>query len=65
MWDFADDKHSIKLIESFLAAGKPIGIVCHSAGASVTSRRQTVSLWFKARKSPAPTARKKLSASPK
>ena len=33
MWDFAEDKHSIKLIESFLAAGKPIGIVCHSTGA--------------------------------
>ena len=25
MWDLAEDKNSIKLIESFLAAGKPIG----------------------------------------
>jgi putative intracellular protease/amidase len=33
MWDLAEDKYSIKLIESFLAAGKPIGIVCHSTGA--------------------------------
>ena len=33
MWDLAEDKHCIKLIESFLAAGKPIGIVCHSTGA--------------------------------
>jgi putative intracellular protease/amidase len=33
MWDLADDKDSIKLIESFLAAGKPIDIVCHSTGA--------------------------------
>ncbi len=33
MWDIAEDGHSIKLIESFLAAGKPIGIVCHSTGA--------------------------------
>src|SRR5579863_225292 len=33
MWDLAEDKHSIKLIESFLAAGKHIGIVCHSTGA--------------------------------
>ena len=33
MWDLAEDKHSIRLIESFLAAGKPIGIVCHSTGA--------------------------------
>jgi putative intracellular protease/amidase len=33
MWDLAEDPHSIKLIESFLAAGKPIAIVCHSTGA--------------------------------
>src|SRR5580704_17146032 len=33
MWDLAEDEHSIKLIGSFLAAGKPIGIVCHSTGA--------------------------------
>lgn len=33
MWDLAEDKHSIKLIESFIAAGKPIAIVCHSTGA--------------------------------
>jgi putative intracellular protease/amidase len=33
MWDLAEDQHSIKLIESFLAAGKPIAIVCHSTGA--------------------------------
>jgi putative intracellular protease/amidase len=33
MWDLADNEHSIRLIESFLAAEKPIGIVCHSTGA--------------------------------
>jgi putative intracellular protease/amidase len=33
MWDLVEDKNSIKLIESFLAAGKPIAIVCHSTGA--------------------------------
>jgi putative intracellular protease/amidase len=33
MWDLAEDKHSIKLIESFIAARKPIGIVCHSTSA--------------------------------
>ena len=33
MWDLAEDEHSIKLIESFIGAGKPIGIVCHSTGA--------------------------------
>ena len=33
MWDLAEDQNSIKLIESFIAAGKTIGIVCHSTGA--------------------------------
>src|SRR5271168_472289 len=33
MWDLAEDANSIKLIESLLAAGKPIAIVCHSTGA--------------------------------
>ena len=33
MWDLVEDKNSIKLIESFLAAHKPIAIVCHSTGA--------------------------------
>jgi putative intracellular protease/amidase len=33
MWDLAEDEYSIRLIESFIAAGKPIGIVCHSTGA--------------------------------
>ena len=33
MWDLAEDKNSIKLIESFLAAGKPFAVVCHSTGA--------------------------------
>jgi putative intracellular protease/amidase len=32
MWDLANDKHSDKLLESFLAAGKPIAVVCHSTG---------------------------------
>jgi putative intracellular protease/amidase len=33
MWDLAEDKNSIRLIESFIAAGKSIAIVCHSTGA--------------------------------
>lgn len=33
MWDLAEDPDSIKLIESFVAAGKPLAIVCHSPGA--------------------------------
>jgi len=32
MWDLAEDKNSIKLIESFLAAGKTIALVCHAPG---------------------------------
>ncbi len=30
MWDLANDERSARLIESFLAAGKPVGVVCHS-----------------------------------
>ena len=33
MWDIAEDRHSIALIESFLAAGKPVALVCHAPGA--------------------------------
>jgi putative intracellular protease/amidase len=33
MWDLAEDENSIRLIESFIAANKHIGIVCHSTGA--------------------------------
>jgi putative intracellular protease/amidase len=33
MWDLAEDPNSIKLIGSFLAAGKPIALVCHAPGA--------------------------------
>jgi putative intracellular protease/amidase len=32
MWDLAEDPDSIKLIESFLAAGKPVALVCHAPG---------------------------------
>ena len=47
MWDLVEDKHSIKLIESFLAAGKTIGIV-HPPGHCVTSRCRTASCWCRA-----------------
>jgi putative intracellular protease/amidase len=33
MWDLAEDSSSVKLIESFLAAGKPVALVCHAPGA--------------------------------
>ena len=32
LWDLAEDKHSIELIQSFLAASKPIALVCHAPG---------------------------------
>jgi putative intracellular protease/amidase len=33
MWDIAEDRDSIKLLESFVAAGKVFAVVCHSTGA--------------------------------
>jgi putative intracellular protease/amidase len=30
MWDLAEDPNSVMLIESFLAAGKPVALVCQS-----------------------------------
>ena len=33
LWDLAESKQSIQLIESFERAGKPIGFVCHAPGA--------------------------------
>ena len=32
MWDLAEDKNSIRLLESFVAAGKTIALVCHAPG---------------------------------
>jgi putative intracellular protease/amidase len=32
LWDLAEDKHSIALIESFIAAAKPVALVCHAPG---------------------------------
>ena len=32
LWDLAEDKASIGLIESFIAANKPIALVCHAPG---------------------------------
>ncbi|ARN21995.1 type 1 glutamine amidotransferase domain-containing protein [Piscinibacter gummiphilus] len=33
MWDLAEDRHSIALIESFVAANKPVALVCHAPAA--------------------------------
>jgi putative intracellular protease/amidase len=32
LWDLAEDKTSVDLIESFLAADKPVALVCHAPG---------------------------------
>jgi len=32
LWDLAEDRNSIKLIEAFLAANKPVALVCHAPG---------------------------------
>jgi len=32
LWDLAEDQNSIALIEAFLAAGKPVALVCHAPG---------------------------------
>ncbi len=32
LWDLAEDSHSISLIESMVAAGKPTALVCHAPG---------------------------------
>jgi putative intracellular protease/amidase len=32
LWDLAEDKASISLIESFIAANKPVALVCHAPG---------------------------------
>ncbi|KAF1017106.1 MAG: Protein/nucleic acid deglycase 2 [Stenotrophomonas maltophilia] len=32
LWDLAEDAQSIALIEAFIAAGKPVGLVCHAPG---------------------------------
>ncbi|MGE8250371.1 MAG: type 1 glutamine amidotransferase domain-containing protein [Stenotrophomonas bentonitica] len=32
LWDLAEDRHSVALIEAFIAAGKPVALVCHAPG---------------------------------
>lgn len=33
LWDLAESRHSISLIESFYESGKPVALVCHAPGA--------------------------------
>jgi len=32
LWDLAEDRHSIALIEAFIGASKPVALVCHAPG---------------------------------
>ncbi|MCW1920585.1 type 1 glutamine amidotransferase domain-containing protein [Rhodobacter sp. KR11] len=32
LWDLTNDAHSVALIEAFIAAGKPVALVCHAPG---------------------------------
>jgi putative intracellular protease/amidase len=38
LWDLHDDKHSIHLIESFIAAQKPVAAVCHAPAVLLNAR---------------------------
>lgn len=38
LWNLAEDKASIGLIEAFLAADKAVALVCHAPGVLRTSR---------------------------
>jgi len=33
LWDLAEDEDSVRLLESFIAAEKPVALVCHAPGA--------------------------------
>jgi putative intracellular protease/amidase len=32
LWDLAEDQNSVRLLEAFIAAGKPVALVCHAPG---------------------------------
>lgn len=40
LWDLADDADSIRLIETFHRAGKPVALVCHGPGALRRARAE-------------------------
>ena len=40
LWDLHNDTNSIALIESFLAAGKPVGAVCHAPAVLLRAKDQ-------------------------
>lgn len=40
LWDLANDKHSIALIETFVQQGKPVAAVCHAPAVLVNASAQ-------------------------
>ena len=50
LWDLAEDKHSIALIESMHAAGNPVALVCHAPGALRNAKAQDGSLLVKGKR---------------
>jgi putative intracellular protease/amidase len=40
LWDLAEDKNSISLLETFYQQGKPMGLVCHSPGVLRHTKRE-------------------------
>jgi putative intracellular protease/amidase len=40
LWDLAEDKKSISLLETFFQQGKPMGLVCHAPGALRHTKRE-------------------------
>lgn len=40
LWDLAEDKNSISLLETFYQKGKPIGLVCHAPGVLRHTKRE-------------------------
>ena len=49
LWDLAEDRRSIALIERFYAAGKPVGAVCHGPGCSAAPTGPMELHWSKER----------------
>jgi putative intracellular protease/amidase len=59
LWDLAEDKHSIALIEAFDRSNKPHGLSAMRRACCATSRLPMASRWFRAATSPvSPTLKK-------
>ncbi len=50
LWDLAEDKRSVALIEQFDRSGKPVGAVCHAPAVFRHTKAPTGNRWSRARK---------------